>query len=106
LPPMPPAPVLPALPKLTQEQLVEVNLNLAKLDPADRKAAEAQRLCPVLKKPLGSMGPPIKVDLGGGRTAFICCEGCGKKAIKDRDATHRKVQELKALPPLDTGVKP
>src|SRR5262245_55084267 len=33
---------------------------LAKLSPEDRKSAEAQKICPVSQKPLGSMDTPVK----------------------------------------------
>ncbi len=53
----------------------EVIAALAKLSPEDRQLAERQRICPVTKALLGSMGVPIKVDVNGS-PVFICCEGC------------------------------
>jgi Cu(I)/Ag(I) efflux system membrane fusion protein len=48
---------------------------LALLEPADQVLATKQKVCPVTKKPLGSMGKPVKVAIQG-RTVFLCCEGC------------------------------
>ncbi|APW62194.1 heavy metal-binding domain-containing protein [Paludisphaera borealis] len=45
------------------------------LAPADRAIAETQKICPVTKKPLGSMGVPARVDVAG-KVVFVCCEGC------------------------------
>jgi hypothetical protein len=53
----------------------EVSNALAKLSPEDRAQAETQKICPVSKEPLGSMGEPIKVTVDG-RSLFVCCEGC------------------------------
>ncbi len=41
-----------------------------------------KELCPVTGKPLGSMGPPVRVVVAG-RTVLICCEGCEEKLRKD-----------------------
>src|SRR5438067_918109 len=49
---------------------------VAKLDPEDRKLAEAQRWCAVnTDKPLGSMGKPYKVMVKD-QPVFLCCEHC------------------------------
>lgn len=55
---------------------------LAQLSDADRKLAESQVNCPVADFPLGSMGPPIKVDVHG-VPVFICCEGCRSKLLAE-----------------------
>lgn len=47
----------------------------AGLSEVDRQLASIQRACPVTELPLGSMGVPVKVELGP-RTVFLCCEGC------------------------------
>jgi Cu(I)/Ag(I) efflux system membrane fusion protein len=74
----------------------KVRANLAKLPPADRKLAEAQRYCAVLTdKLLGSMGPPVKVMVKG-RPVFVCCEGCEDEARDGADATLATVEKLKA----------
>jgi uncharacterized protein (TIGR03000 family) len=74
----------------------EVEKNLAKLTPEDRKLAEAQKFCVVQERNrLGSMGPPVKVMIQG-QPVFVCCEGCTTKAIKNEDQTLAKVKELKA----------
>ena len=60
----------------------EIREALAKLPDEDRKLAEAQKICPIGKSPLGGMGVPIKVDVGG-KAVFICCEGCRKALLAD-----------------------
>jgi len=59
---------------------------LSALSPADRTLAERQAVCPVAGMPLGSMGPPVKVDVDG-RPVFLCCEGC-RKSLLDDPVTH------------------
>lgn len=43
--------------------------------PALRARADAQKVCPVTGKPLGSMGVPVEVAVAG-RTVLVCCAGC------------------------------
>lgn len=45
------------------------------LSKADQAIVDTQKTCPVTDLPLGSMGRPIPVDVGG-RKVFICCQGC------------------------------
>jgi hypothetical protein len=97
--PLPQSPATPAPPpelKLSGEQLAEIEKNLAALGPADQALARAQKLCPVQRKPLGLMGPPVKVDLGGGRAVFVCCDGCNKKATQDPETMLKRVSEFQA----------
>ena len=60
----------------------EVTEALAKLSEGDRQLAEEQRVCPVTRMLLGSMGTPTKVDLDG-QTVFLCCKGCEEPLSKD-----------------------
>ena len=87
---------LPSTPKLSAEELAEIRANLEKLSPADKTAAEEQRLCPIQGNVLGSMGVPIKVDLGSGRSVFVCCKGCVAKAQKGPEETLKKVNQVKS----------
>jgi hypothetical protein len=74
----------------------EIQANLAKLDPEDRRLAEAQRLCAVEdENPLGSMGTPYELTVKG-EPVFLCCKGCQRKALADPDKTLAKVRELSA----------
>jgi len=57
---------------------------LAKLSDEDRTLAEKQKICPVTKQPLGSMGTPPKIDVNG-EPIFICCKGCEKRLLDDPD---------------------
>jgi len=59
---------------------------LQELSPENRSLAERQKLCPVTNKPLGSMGTPARVVVGG-RAVFLCCEGC-EDALKREPAKY------------------
>jgi YHS domain-containing protein len=48
---------------------------LAQLSPEDRAVAEDQKVCALSGEPLGSMGPPVKVEYKG-KPVFLCCEHC------------------------------
>jgi YHS domain-containing protein len=48
---------------------------LAQLSPEDRAVAEEQKVCALSGEPLGTMGPPVKVEYKG-RPVFLCCEHC------------------------------
>lgn len=91
-----PVPSLPMTQKLSPEDLAEIRANLDKLPPLEKKAAEDQRLCPIQKNVLGSMGAPIKVDLGKGRSLFVCCKSCVAKAQNDPEEALRKIAVIKA----------
>jgi len=74
----------------------KIQATLAKLDPTDRKLAEAQRFCPVLPTSrLGSMGAPVKLSIDG-EIVFVCCKGCTKKALTDSATTVATVKKLRA----------
>lgn len=55
-----------------------VELAVAKATPADQRAVEALKVCPVSGEDLGSMGGPLKVTRGD-QSTFICCKGCLKQ---------------------------
>jgi RND family efflux transporter MFP subunit len=55
---------------------------LSSLNETDRLLAEAQKICPVTKMPLGSMGTPPKIDVQG-RLVFICCQGCEQRLLDE-----------------------
>jgi Cu(I)/Ag(I) efflux system membrane fusion protein len=74
----------------------KVKAALARLSAEDRRLAEAQGTCPVLKDSrLGSMGVPVKLMLNK-QPVFLCCEGCVAKARKNPGQTLARVEELKA----------
>jgi len=82
------------LPIKNQEKQIAVERK--KLSRADRAAVDAQEWCVVNhEERLGSMGPPLKLDIKG-HAVFVCCKGCRKKAEADPDKTLAKVEELKA----------
>ena len=84
----------PAAGAMSEEEK-EIQDNLAKLSPEDRKLAEAQKYCVVQDDSLlGSMDVPIKVMVKG-QPVFLCCGHCKKKALADPDKTLAKVKALK-----------
>jgi Cu(I)/Ag(I) efflux system membrane fusion protein len=74
----------------------EIKANLAKLGPADRRLAEAQRYCAIQENSrLGSMGVPIRVP-NLKEPVFLCCRGCVAEAQAHPDrtlATARRLRE-------------
>ena len=70
--------------ELDEAESPQVIAALSKLSAEDRALAERQEICPVTKQPLGSMGTPPKVDLGG-RLVFICCKGCQSRLVAEPD---------------------
>lgn len=73
----------------------DIRAALAKLPPADRALAEAQRFCAVLTdNRLGSMDAPIKLVLDG-QPVFLCCEGCEKKAQAKPEETAAVAKRLR-----------
>jgi len=53
--------------------------------------AKAQRICPVMKKPLPGSPKWTFVD---GQIVYICCPGCDKKINADPNAYVRQIDEL------------
>jgi hypothetical protein len=91
-PEKPKAPGKAEAPRSTEDKF---STNLAKLDPADRKLAEAQKFCAVENENrLGSMGTPVKVMVKD-QPVFLCCKSCQKSALADPEKTLAKVEELK-----------
>jgi len=53
----------------------------------DKLKIATQKICPVMGKPLGSMGSPVKVKLGD-EEVFLCCKACATKQVsRDHWAT-------------------
>jgi multidrug efflux pump subunit AcrA (membrane-fusion protein) len=85
-----------ARPSMTRDEQDKVKAELAKLDPEDRRLAEAQGFCPIQKvNRLGSMGKPEKVMVNG-QPVFLCCSACVNKALAKPQETLAKVEEVKA----------
>lgn len=72
----------------------EIAAALAELSPADAALAREQVICPVADFPLGSMGPPEKIDVNG-QPVFICCEGCRESLLEDPAKYLKKIKEAK-----------
>ena len=85
-----------AKPSTPNNEEAEIKSAMEKLPDADRKLAQAQKICPVLQdSPLGSMGVPIKVTIQG-QPVFLCCDGCEKSARANPKKTLDEVARLKA----------
>jgi multidrug efflux pump subunit AcrA (membrane-fusion protein) len=85
-----PAPALPS----AEER--EIQANLAKLGPEDRRLAQEQGFCPIQTETrLGEMDVPVAVEVKGHKV-FLCCGGCKKQALAHPEQTLAKVEKLKA----------
>ncbi len=79
----------------TVDKLTASTLVLAKLPMEERNSIEAQKYCAIANTSfLGSMGAPIKLDIGG-KPVYLCCSGCTKKAQANPAAVLAKVEKLK-----------
>lgn len=56
----------------------KLSVEVAKLSATDTPLIEKQAKCPVMDEPLGSMGDPVKLMVGG-KPLYLCCKGCVKK---------------------------
>jgi hypothetical protein len=72
---------------------------LDKLPPPERATAERQKLCPMTGIALGSMGTPVKIDIGG-QTVWLCCDGCESEALENPIKTLNKLKRA-----LEGGVE-
>lgn len=61
----------------------------------DRAAIQAQRLCPVMKKPLGAHGVPWKIAVEG-NDIFVCCAGCIRKVQEDPQRYLARARDLES----------
>lgn len=77
-------------------EAAEIETSLSKLNPEDRRLAEAQGYCPVMRdNRLGVMGPPVKVMIGN-QPVFLCCAGCKRRAMANPAQTLAIVADLRA----------
>lgn len=65
-------------------EMEKMKAELAKLSPEDTASAEKQHVCLVTEKMLGTMGPPLKVDVDG-KPIWICCEGCRDELLANKE---------------------
>jgi len=55
----------------------------SQLTESDHLQIAVQKICPVTGEALGSMGEPLKVEVGE-QIAFLCCQGCqGKELVAE-----------------------
>jgi hypothetical protein len=82
-------------PSTPQDEDAKVKAAFARLPGEDRRLAERQYWCPILKNSrLGLMGTPVKVVLQE-QPVFLCCETCRKDAFANPKETLAKVETLK-----------
>jgi membrane fusion protein, copper/silver efflux system len=79
-------------PTAEEIEAITIRETLATLSPEDRALAEAQRICPVTKAMLGSMGAPPKIEVDG-RTVFLCCIGCEAEVRATPDYYFRVLEQ-------------
>jgi Cu(I)/Ag(I) efflux system membrane fusion protein len=89
------ASTMTARPSMTHDEDSKFRAMLARLSPDERAIAASQGYCPVLGNRLGSMGPPVPVVLQG-KTVFLCCKMCVKKAKASEKKTLARAAELTA----------
>ena len=74
------------------DAMAKMKAELAKLSPEDAASAEKQHMCPVSGEMLGTMGPPIKLDLNG-KQVWICCDHCKETIEKDPEKYLAKLEK-------------
>lgn len=72
----------PSTTELPESMEAARQANLARLDPADQKLADAQYRCPVSGSPLGVNGIPIRVEIEG-KVVFVATPQCVDELKKD-----------------------
>jgi Cu(I)/Ag(I) efflux system membrane fusion protein len=95
-----------ARPSMGEDEDAKIVAALAKLSRVDRRLAEAQRFCPVLRSNrLGVMGTPFKIMMGE-QPVFLCCNGCEAEARAHPERTLARVAQRKGnAKPAETGAK-
>ncbi len=82
-------------PSTPEDQDEDIRMAFARLDPEDRRLAEAQGFCPILQdNRLGVMGKPFKLWIKG-QPVFLCCKGCEKEARAHPDETLANVEKVR-----------
>ncbi|MCE9530755.1 MAG: DUF4139 domain-containing protein, partial [Planctomycetes bacterium] len=76
-----------AMAAISPADQIKIKAQMAKLNPEDRKLAEAQLYCAIDQdSPLGTMGPIYKVMVKD-KPIFVCCKGCVAEAQAHPDET-------------------
>lgn len=73
------------------KEAAAIRAALDRLSPADRAAAERQKTCPITGMPLGSMGTPVKLEIGD-QAVWLCCAGCEVEAAETPATTLEKLK--------------
>lgn len=84
-------------PSTPDDDEAKVKSAFARLGENDRRLAEAQAFCPVMKDSrLGLMGTPVKIMVLG-QPVFLCCQSCDKSARTNSAKTLEEVARLKKV---------
>jgi YHS domain-containing protein len=83
---------LPPLPGATK-------LSVVKATKDDAQFVAAQKLCPVMDKPLDAMGGPYRTVVEG-RVVYLCCPGCAKKLHANFGVYLEKLASRGVKPPM------
>ena len=87
---------VPLTQQLTANELDEI----ANLPEADQRLAKQQVLCPITMAPLGSMGLPLKIEVGDD-AVFVCCAGCKKDVLTEPEEMVELVQKWRVANTID-----
>lgn len=75
-------------------QDADIEASFASLAPIDRGPARIQKFCAVMNDSrLGSMGTPVRVEIGD-KVVYLCCEGCRRKALANSEQTLANAAQL------------
>jgi hypothetical protein len=89
--------VRPSTPEDEDARDRKIKYELSRLSAADRRLAEAQKYCPIQQKNrLGSMGPPLKIELAG-QPVLLCCGSCEDRARANPKKTLETVEQFKKV---------
>lgn len=76
-------------------------LSTLKLSPEQLVLARRQKLCPITRLPLGSMGELVEVKVED-RPVYLCCEGC-RSRVKTAQAPSKQARSATAAPPTQAA---
>ena len=80
-----PRPVLTKAARAVAENRRQLShMQVSSVSDADAPAVRSQASCPVMNRPLGSHGTPLRVVVDG-RSTFVCCEDCVAKVLGRKD---------------------
>ena len=76
-------------------------LSSLKLSPEQLLLARRQKICPITRFPLGSMGELVEVEVDQ-RLVYLCCEGC-RSRVKTTKTNSARAKSAASTPPASTA---